>query len=149
MYAVVEPDFDEIEYVLDNLSDLTVEELIFAFGYEWKKEIKTLLKFVKELYVIRLKKDDSAVGLFGIDEISQKSAGIYLLLSEEIKKGNMIHLIRESKKVVEKWLEEYDELLDDCHYENEKIIRWLMLLGFKPTDEIKSGGFITFRKTKQ
>ena len=136
-----------VEEVIDKLIGLTVEELIIRFGFEWKKEVKAIVNLAKEKYVIRLKENDEPVGLFGIIEETQDVAGIFLLMSEEIKKGNMIHLIRQSKAIVDDWMKDYKALLDDCHFENEKIIRWLMFLGFKPTDEIKDNYFITFQKT--
>lgn len=147
MYCVIADDFIEIEEVIDKLIGLTVEELITRFGFEWKKEVKAIVNLAKEKYVIRLKENDEPVALFGIIEETQDIAGIFLLMSEEIKKGNMIHLIRQSKAIVDDWMKNYKALLDDCHFENEKIIRWLMFLGFKPTDEIKDNCFITFQRT--
>lgn len=147
MYCVIANDLIEIEEIIEKLSGLTVEEAIIRFGNNWKKEVKTIINLAKEKFVIRLKNSNIPVGVFGLIEESEDVAGIFLLLSEEIKKGNMIHLIRESKKVVDDWSKNYKALLDDCHYENEKIIRWLMMLGFKPTEEIKDSCFITFQKT--
>lgn len=146
MYVDYLPEAVEIEVVLDNLSELTKAELIKAFGKDYKNSIINLLPFTKYTYLIKLKADNSAVGIFGLIEETPDRAGIFFLSTDEIYKGNMIKLIRTSKAVVDEWLKEYKVLLDDCHLDNEKVMRWLCLLEFKPTGKIKVGNFAEYYK---
>ena len=146
MYIDYFPEAVEIELVLDNLSELTEKELIKGFGKDYKTKMINILSLSKCIYLIKLKVDNAPVGIFGLIEETKEVAGIFFLSTDGLYQGNMIKLIRESKKVVDEWLKEYKVLLDDCHLKNEKVMRWLCLLGFKPTGEIKEGGFATYYK---
>ena len=146
MYIDYLPEAVEIEVVLNNLSELTKVELIKAFGEDYKNLIINLLPFTKYTYLIKLKADNSAVGMFGLVEETPDRAGIFFLSTDEMYKGNMIKLIRTSKTIVDEWLKEYKVLLDDCHQDNEKVMKWLCLLGFKPTGKIKEGCFFEYYK---
>ena len=144
MFIDYYPKENDIKVVLENLSELTKKELIVAFGEEYIKEILNTQAIC--LYLIRLKKENKPVGIFGLIEEEKNIAGIFFLTTDEVYKGNMIKLIRTSKKIVDEWLKEYDVLLDDCHKDNEKVMRWLCLLGFKPTGRMKEGAFFEFYK---
>lgn len=146
MYIDYFPEAVEIECVLDNFSELTKFELIKGFGNEYKEKIIKILFDSKYLNLIKLKADNTPVGMFGLIEVTKEVAGIFFLSTDGIYQGNMIKLIRESKKVVDEWLKEYKVLLDDCYLHNQKVMKWLCLLGFKPTGEIKEGGFATYYK---
>ena len=146
MYIDFYPSINDVYEVLDNLSELTKEELIKSFGEDYKSKMKNIFCFTTWVYLIRLKTDDRPAGLFGLIEETKEVAGIFFLSTDRIYQGNMIKLIRESKKVVDEWLKEYKVLLDDCYLENKKVMKWLCLLGFKPTGEIKEGGFATYYK---
>jgi hypothetical protein len=146
MYIDFYPTIKDVEEVLDNLSELTKEEIIKSYGKDYKSKMKNIFCFANWVYLIRLKTDNKPVGIFGLIEETSEIAGIFFLSTDGIYQGNMIKLIRESKKVVDEWLKEYKVLLDDCYLENEKVKRWLHLLGFKPTGEIKEGGFATYYK---
>jgi hypothetical protein len=146
MYIDYFPEAVEIEHVLNNLSELTKEESKKSFGKNYKDSFINILPLTKCVYLIKLKTDNTPVGMFGLFEETEEVAGIFFLSTDGLYQGNMIKLIRESKKVVDGWLKEYKVLLDDCHLENEKVMRWLCLLGFKPTGEIKEGGFATYYK---
>ena len=149
MYIDYMPEAIEVESVLNNLSELTKDELILSFGKDYRDKLINILSISKCLYLIKLKKDNCSVGMFGLIEESKKEAGIFFLSTNEIYQGNMIKLLKTSKIIIDEWLEEYETLLDDCHQENLKVKKWLEFLGFKPTENVKSGGFIEYQKVRE
>ena len=149
MYIDYMPKAIEVENVLDNLSELTKDELILSFGKDYRDKLINILSISKCLYLIKLKKDNTSVGMFGLIEEDKKTGGIFFLSTNEIYQGNMIKLLKTSKIIIDEWLEEYETLFDDCHQENLKVKKWLEFLGFKPTEEIKDGGFIEYQKVRE
>ena len=149
MYIDYMPETSEILCLLDNLSELTKQELILSFGKNYKDKVINLLSISKCLYLIKSKSNNNAVGMFGLLEEDKKTAGIFFLTSDEIHQGNMIKLLKTSKVVIDEWLEDYEVLLDDCHKENIKVRKWLEFLGFKPNGNIKDGGFIEYQKVRE
>ena len=146
MFIDYSPEVVEVEYVLNNLSYLTKKELSLSFGKDYKDKVINILVLSKCLYLIKLKKDSTPVAIFGLIEENAQSAGIFFLSTDEMYQGNMIQLIRESKKVIDNWLKTYKVLLDDCHKENIKIQKWLKYLGFSASGEIKSDNFEVYYK---
>ena len=149
MYIDYMPEASEILCLLDNLSELTKQELVLSFGKDYQDKVINLLSISKCLYLIKLKSNNNAVGMFGLLEENKKTAGIFFLTSDEIYQGNMIKLLKTSKVVIDEWLEDYEVLLDDCHKDNKKVKKWLEFLGFKPSGNIKDGGFIEYQKVRE
>ena len=146
MYKTFNVDINEIEYVLENLSDLTRFEVESAFGVDYKKEILAGINCAKEKQLIKLNATNETVGVFGLIEESKDVAGIFFLPTKNLCNGNMIKFLRVSKCVIEEWLKKYKLLLDDCFVENKKIVKWLHFLGFKVCPEDKNGKIRTFYK---
>ena len=48
-------------------------------------------------------------------------------------KGNVIKFLREAKKQVNQWTKEYKLIMDNWYKQNTTILKWLLLLGFKPS----------------
>ena len=101
MYIDYFPEAVEIEWVLDNLSELTEKELIKGFVKDYRIKMINILSLSKCIYLIKLKADNTPAGMFGLIEETKKSAGIFFLSTDGLYQGNMIKLIRESKKVVD------------------------------------------------
>ncbi len=127
---------NDVIHVIENLSHSTAVEMVGIFGYPYENILyQAILQNKTESYVIKLKKTNEAVGLFGLtaQNLNKKSAGIYLLTTDNLKKGNIITFLKEAKKQVDVWTDKYDLLMDTCFKENKTIVKWLTLLGFKPS----------------
>lgn len=146
MYIDYAPKFDEVVEVIDDLSELTKEELVLSFGKKYREKIINILSLSEFLYLIRLKNDNSPIGIFGLIEEDCYSAGIFFLTTDKLYQGNMIKMIKTSKIIIDEWLKSYNVLFDDCHKNNLKIKKWLEFLGFEQTGNIKQGGFIEYSK---
>lgn len=146
MYKTDKVQINDIAYVLDNLSELTKDEIVYAFGIDFKNEILPKVYLAKESWLIKLKETDETVGVFGLIEETKDIAGVFFLTTKNLNKGNMIKLLRHAREVVEEWNKKYQLLLDDCFVENEKIVKWLHSLGFKAYPAEETGSFKTFYK---
>ena len=122
-----------IEYVLNNLCNDTKEELIRLFG---KKYFVNTFEIIDntEIHIIKLEKNNEPVGLYGIIPQSETSAGIYLLTTDNLHKGNIFKFLRTAKKQVSVWSKKYKLLMDNLYKKNKTIMKWLLLLGFKPSE---------------
>lgn len=126
----------DVEFVINNLCKDTEDELKIAFGENYKS------KLLEELnkspfgykYAIILNSTSEIVGLFGIVPLNKYSAGIYLLTTENLHKGNIITFIRQAKLYIKHWGKKYKLLMDTCYKRNKTIIKWLKILGFKPSE---------------
>jgi len=145
MYSEVATDKTQIEYVLDNLCDDTVVELKAMYGDTYKQIVfEEILKTYSHL--IKLKSTGEPVGLFGLIEQNSKcgnellhnsrsrTAGIFLLTTDNLHKGNIILFLRRAKSQIQEWLNSYDLIMDRCYKKNLTIQKWLRLLGFKPSE---------------
>ncbi|MDY6358435.1 MAG: hypothetical protein SPL73_05690 [Cyanobacteriota bacterium] len=121
-----------VEYVLENLCDDTVIELKKIFGNDYIKQTFETIKN-SEIFVIVLKHNPEPVGLYGLIEQSNNSAGIFFLTTKNLHKGNIITLLKRAKKQIEEWSKKYSLIMDNCYKENKTIQKWLKLLGFKPS----------------
>ncbi|MCD8378060.1 MAG: hypothetical protein LUB59_04650, partial [Candidatus Gastranaerophilales bacterium] len=48
--------------------------------------------------------------------------------------GNIVTFLKQARKQIDIWANKYDLILDNCCKKNEKIKKWLRLLGFKPSE---------------
>ena len=122
----------EIEDVLNNLHKKTKEELTLFLGEDYKEKTIDTIFYSKRRYLIKLA-DNSIVGVFGVIEHAKNAAGIFLLTKDKLQ-GHKINFIRQAKKVINIWEKEYDLLFDCCYIKNEKIKKWLLMLGFKASE---------------
>jgi hypothetical protein len=135
MYCELTHDKDVVFSVLNNLCEDTVIELKAIFGDDYVN--KTWVTINKnKMYLIRLKCSNAPVGLFGLISLKKykKSAGIFLLTTDDLHKGNMFTFLKCAKKQVDSWADEYDLIMDNCYKKNLKIKKWLKLLNFKPSE---------------
>lgn len=121
-----------VERVLETLHKDTVAELKKKYGESYISQTFEAIR-ESEIFVIRLKSTREPVGLYGLIEVSEKSAGIFLLTSENLHKGNLITFLKEARNQVNEWSKEYKLIMDCCDKQNKTIIKWLTLLGFKPS----------------
>lgn len=131
MYASISRNTKEIKYVLNNLCDDTVLELVKLFGNGYKFKTFCLIRALNKKYIIKLKHTNEPVGLFGLIPQSNNTAGIFLLTTDNLHKGNLITFLRSAKRQIEDWQSEYKLIMDSCYKKNETIKKWLRLLGFK------------------
>lgn len=121
-----------VEAVLMNLCEDTKTELIKNFGDDYIDETFDIIQDT-EINVIRLKSNNEPVGLYGVIPQENNSAGIYLLTTDNLHNGNLITFLKQAKKQVNEWSQKYSLIMDNCYKENKTIIKWLKLLGFKPS----------------
>lgn len=125
----------EVQYVLDNLSEETKEELHLLFGNDYKQ--RTFEIIIKtEIYIIRLKENNKPVGVYGLVPVNDNdkySKGIYLLPTNSLHEGNIITFLKGAKKQVLAWARQYGLIMDNLYKENKTIQKWLKLLGFLPS----------------
>ena len=133
MYAMYADDKHEIEYVMDNLCDDTVIELKKMFGEDYKQTVINEINKVTDKYVIKLKKTSEPVGLYGFIHVNENAAGIYLLTTANLHKGNIITFLKEAKKQIKIRSKQYGVIMDSLYKKNTVIKKWLKLLGFKPS----------------
>ena len=121
-----------VERVLETLHADTVAELKKKYGVDY---IRLTFEAIKdsEIHVIRLQKTKEPVGLYGLIQDTESSAGIFLLTSENLHKGNLITFLKRARKQINEWSKEYQLIMDYCDKQNKTIIKWLTLLGFKPS----------------
>lgn len=131
MYASISRNTKEIKYVLNNLCDDTVLELVKLFGNNYKFKTFNIIRALSKKYIIKLKHTNEPVGLFGLIPQSNNTAGIFLLTTDNLHKGNVITFLRSAKRQIEDWQSEYKLIMDSCYKKNETIKKWLRLLGFK------------------
>ena len=86
------------EFVLNNLCNEAKKELTILFGNNFKFEVLSRLKDVVHKFSIKLKKNDELVAIFGIFEVEKDIGGIYFLSTDNLKEGNIITLLRGSRK---------------------------------------------------
>lgn len=141
---------NDINFVVAHLCNKAIEELRVKFGNSFRYDTLCYLYNVPFRFIktIKLKKTGETVGLFGLVPLTDDSAGIFFLSTEKLYEGNMFLFLRETKKQIEAWNSKYEILLDDCYKQNKSVIKWLKILGFKPTaDEDKN--FQIYQKVKK
>ncbi len=125
-------DTDDIKFVIDNLSEITVNELKKLFGNDYKTQVFSKVTENKN-FAIKLKSTNKVVGLFGIIKVNNYAGGIFLLTTDYLHNGNIITFLRQAKKQIQNWEKEYKLLMDTCDKKNITIQKWLQLLGFMPS----------------
>lgn len=135
MYADSNFTDSELKHVLNNLCEKAVIELELMYASEYKYFIFDQIKKLNTEYrtMIRLKSGEP-VGIFGRLPISDKVYGIFFLTTDRLHFGNIIKLIRETKKYIKEWEKSSKLIMDYCYKKNTQIIKWLLLLGFKPAE---------------
>lgn len=134
MYATSSYNFKSVKYVLDNLCNDTSLELKIIFGHNYKLKVFNLIRALSVRYLIRLKKTDEPVGIFGLIPQNENTAGIFLLTTDNLHNGNIITFLRSAKKQINEWSNDYKLIMDSCYKKNETIKKWLKLLGFIPSN---------------
>lgn len=132
MYSQPLKKYSDFLKVILNLSPKTEEEVKRLYGSNYTYALVQEL-FDTEMHVIKLVENNEPVGVYGVKELKKNSAGIFLLTTDKLHNGNMIKFLREAKKQIILWEQQYDLLMDNCYKRNKTIIKWLTLLGFKPS----------------
>ena len=104
MYSAITRNTREIKQVLNNLCDDTVIELVKTFGKDYKRQTFAILRRLSKKYVIRLKQTNEPVGLFGLIPLNDDSAGIFLLTTDNLHKGNLITFKDQNILTVNKYM---------------------------------------------
>ena len=148
MYGVKPKNEEEVLYVLERLNQNAIHELKLLYGKNYiQKALNTIFKKENEIVLIKLKKTNESVGVFGIIPIENtKFCGIFFLTTDNIHKGNKITLLKGANKQIKQWQQEYKLIMDSCLKSNETIIKWLTLLGFKPSEEYQDDNFQIYYK---
>lgn len=147
MFAAKVENFNEVEYVINNLCMDTVEELETNFGKDYKNYIIPEIKAAQNKYLIKLRQNNEPVGVFGIIPQNCKSCGgIFFLTTDNLHKGNVVTLLRQTKKYISQWEKEHNLIMDYCCKKNETIKKWLKLLGFKPSENYQDDNFQIYYK---
>jgi hypothetical protein len=123
-----------VEAVLENLCEDTKTELKKIYGeFDY---LEKAFKAIKSsyIYVVKLLRNNQPVGLYGLIEEGCESAGIFLLTTDDLHKGNVITFIKGAKKQVDEWSKKYKLIMDNCYKQNTTIQKWLRLLGFKKSE---------------
>ena len=127
----------DVETVLDNLCEDTKTELKKIFNSSENsdylcKTFDTIRH--SDIYIIKLRHDNEPVGLYGLIPQDNESAGIFLLTTDNLHKGNIITFLKGARKQIDQWSKEYKLIMDNCYKQNKTIQKWLKLLGFKPSE---------------
>jgi len=126
-----------VEAVLDNLCEDTKTELKKIYkSSEDSNYLEQTFQAIKdsEIFVVKLQKTNEPVGLYGLIPQDNESAGIFLLTTDNLHKGNIITFLKGAKKQVEEWSKTYKLIMDNCYKQNKTIQKWLTLLGFQPSE---------------
>ena len=134
MFSEYAENESEINHVIENLCDDTVLELHTMFGDEYKKIVCEEIRQLTTKYLIKLKETNEPVGLFGLLPQGINSAGVFLLTTDNLHKGNVITFLKRAKQQIDEWFEDYDLIMDRLYKKNQTIKKWLRLLGFKPSE---------------
>lgn len=137
MYQEPLTKLQELKYILERLNKEAIAELKKLLGNDYKNEAFRLIKSNSvEKFVIKLVNTNEPVGLYGIMSANKSSsaAGIFFLSTDNLHKGNKIKLLRGAKKQISVWEKKYKLLMDSCHRDNKTVMKWLSLLGFKPSE---------------
>lgn len=134
MFSELSNNESEMRYVIDNLCEDTVIELKTMFGENYKEIVFEEIRQLTTTYLIKLKETKEPVGLFGLLPQGNNSAGVFLLTTDNLHKGNVITFLKRAKQQINEWFENYDLIMDRLYKKNETIKKWLRLLGFMPSE---------------
>jgi len=122
----------DIDFIAQNIRKADKQELEALFGVSHEEGLKISIEGNDELWVAVV--DNLPVCIFGISDRSEEQDEHRTGLVWAIGTNNLFHLKKElnavSKKVIEKWLDEYDILFNYVWEKNVIHHRWLKKMGF-------------------
>ena len=140
-------DLKTIDYICENLSDSSTEELEIIYGEDYKQYLKAeLINCVMYEDITALCLDDNTpVAIFGLMNYDDDSKNLFFVSTKAINEVSPLYLIKQSIKQIKLWMFKYKKnLLDQVYRKNTQVIKWLKLLGFEKIDDI--GEFFLMRK---
>lgn len=147
MYSELIRKSKNVTHVLNNLCNDTELELIANFGTDYRNHVQTELKRLqRKYYVIKLKDNNEPVGLYGLIPVKKRVAGIFLLTTDNLHKGNVIRFLRGCKKQINLWQNDYDLIMDLQYKKNETVKKWLKTLGFEASEMFQNDNFQVYYK---
>lgn len=139
-------DLNKIDYIIDNLSDKSIEELKVLYGEDYEVFIKSELYNLSSNQDIRVICLDNGTpcAIFGLFPY-YNSLNIFFVTTTDYKKVSSFYVVKQSIKQIKLWLIKYKkDLLSQVLKTNNDVIKWLKLLGFKEKET--SELFIIMRK---
>ena len=138
MYRADKASIKDIEYILDNLRYEDELELKTIRGENWKNEIISDLKNSNKPFILaKTKKDDTPVliaGCWSVDGASLTGV-VWMLSTPEIEK-HQISFLRELKKEIKLYDEEFAFTYNHIYKSNHLAKKWLKKVGYRfPTEE--------------
>ena len=131
----------DCEYILDNLREEDRLEVETARGKNWKTEILKDLENSKIPFLLgKTKKENIPVLICGAwcTDINNPAVGIVWLLSTPEIEKHQITFLREMKKEIKKYDEQFGILYNQIYKSNNLAKRWLKWVGFRfPSEEKK------------
>lgn len=153
------------QYGNDAHGDIAIElawELIFNIRQDDEKELEAVGDPLLEVYACLVNSEEAyiyrdtegnllcLVGIAAVDNADGR--GIWMLGTEHLKGYVQTLLIKEARRLIEKWVNEHERLYNCVYENNQKSIRWLTMLGakFNPEPvEINNKRFFRFEITKE
>jgi hypothetical protein len=124
----------DVSYILDNLRIEDLEELKALWGENWKEQtLKNIMETEFSVMLGKTKDKDVPVVMGGVWRTDPNDEGvgcIWMLGTDNIEK-HQICLLRELRKEIEKFDQEYWITYNIIYKENFKAKNWLQWLGFK------------------
>ena len=135
----------EIIEIVNSVTEKTREELIAIFGTDYQMPVCDVIFNAPEKHLIRLKSTGEPVGIFGLTYEGEGVGGIFLLTTDKLHQGSILTFLRGAKTQINEWLNDYKLIMDNWYKKNETILKWLMLLGFQPS-QIQNDEFQIYYK---
>ena len=122
----------DLDFIAQNIRQADKNELEALFGIPHDEALKVSAQGNDELWVAVV--DNLPVCIFGISDRTEEGDEFRTGMVWAIGTNNLFHLTKElnviSKKVIEKWLDEYDILFNYVWEGNKKHHKWLRRMGF-------------------
>lgn len=132
---------DDILFVLDNLREEDKIECVVSRGENFTNEILNDLKNLSpsdSFLLAKTKKDNIPVLIAGVKHIEKSIGCVFLLSTPEIEK-HQICFLKEMKKQIEKYDENFSILYNQIYKTNHLAKNWLKWVGFRfPLEEKKT-----------
>ena len=121
----------DVEYILDNLRQEDLNELKALWGENWRSEtIKNIMTTDFDSLVGVSDKPVVMGGIWGVGGENSKTACVWLLSTDEVKK-HKISLIKNLSEEIEKAEKKYSILYNFIYKSNLSAKKWLKILGFR------------------
>lgn len=122
---------EDVKYILDNLREEDLEELLALWGASWREEtLRNIMDTDFEVLLGKTKKGKKPVVMGGVWEVSEGIGCAWLLSTPEVK--NHRHcLLRELKRDVEKSKKKFKLIYNFIYKRNFEAKKWLRWLGFR------------------